>query len=189
MAAMDADPNSIEGIAADEVKLQVVHRHFAGLFLVYIQVIIGFIAGVLFIYFMAPVVLPNTEPSQQRLYISTIVGVVAVLMWLILVVYTYIYRQSKLIISDKNLTQVLQRGLLSRKVSELSMANVEDVTADQHGVFASLFGYGDLNVETAGEQNNFNFKFCPKPNFYGRVILDARQKYLDNDPTGRRRNS
>lgn len=184
---MDSDPHSIEGIAPGETKLQVVHRHYAGLLLVYAEIIIGFLAGAVLIYFLTPILFANTEASRQRLYVSTILGTIAILLWLILIVYTYIYRQSKLIITDKNLTQILQRGLFSRKVSELSMANVEDVTANQHGVFASIFGYGDLNVETAGEQNNFNFKFCPNPNKYGRIILDARQKYIDSNPNSRNR--
>ena len=186
MPHMETDKNAIEGVATGEQMLQVVHRHFIGLMVVYVQILAGLAAGAVVIFFMMPIVMPNTEVSQQRLYSSIIVGIIAVLLWLVLVVYTHIYRQSKLIITDKNLTQVLQRGLFSRKVSELSMSNVEDVTANQHGILASIFGYGDLLVETAGEQNNFHFKYCPKSNYYGRIILDARQQYLDHDPSGRR---
>lgn len=58
------------------------------------------------------------------------------------------------------------------------MADVEDVTANQSGFFPSVFGYGDLKVETAGEAEPFTFTFCPKPNFYGKVVLDARQAFL-----------
>lgn len=177
--------DTIEGVAPNETKLEVVHKHFVGLLLVYLQIFVGLLAGGALIYFLTPVVFTNTADNQQRAYASVFMGIVAILAWLILAVYTYIYRQSKLIITDQNLTQVIQRGLFSRKVSELSMANVEDVTANQHGILASIFGYGDLHVETAGEQNNFDFKFCPKPNYYGRIVLDARQKYLDTHPDRR----
>ncbi|MEO5627372.1 MAG: PH domain-containing protein [Candidatus Saccharimonadales bacterium] len=180
---MANEEHTIEGVAPGENMLHVVHRSFVGLLLVYIQVGVGFIAGAVLLYFLTPVVFSDIETSRQNLYASVAVGLIAVLLWLVLLIYTYIYRQSKLIITDKNLTQVLQQGLFNRKVSELSMSNVEDVTANQRGVFASIFGYGNLNVETAGEQNNFNFKFCPKPNFYGRIILDARQAYIDTGRT------
>ncbi len=181
------DPTTIEGMGDNESKLYEVHKHWFGLVIVYFQVGAGFTAFALLLWFLAPVLFPNAEPALRNSNVSIIIAVGAIFTWLILILFTYIYHQSKLIISDKNLTQVLQRGLFSRKVSELSMANVEDVTANQHGFFASTFGYGDLLVETAGEQDNFDFSFCPNPNFYGKIVLDARQKYLDTNPNNGRR--
>ena len=171
--------STIEGMGPGEVKLYEVHRHWFGLAIVYFQVAFGLGAGLLLVGFLAPSVFPNTDPGQRNFIFSGVLGLLAILAWLILMVYTYIYRQSKLIISDKNLTQILQHGLFHRKVSELSLTNVEDVTANSRGFFSSMFGFGELLVETAGEQNNFYFKYCPNPNLYGKIILDARQKYTD----------
>ncbi len=175
----------IEAIGADETKLIEVHKHWFGLAIVYFEAAIGFMAGLLLLWFVSPMLFANSDAATRRLYLSSIAGVVAALGWLILIVYTFIYRQNRLIITDKNLTQILQRGLFSRKISELSMANVEDVTANQHGLFASILGYGDLIVETAGEQANFNFSFCPNPNYAGKIVLDGREKFL-HEPNHRR---
>ncbi|MDQ5972540.1 MAG: hypothetical protein QG553_699 [Patescibacteria group bacterium] len=183
----DTVENSIEGISEGETLLYEVRRHTFGLIVVYGQVGIGFLAGSFMLMFLAPIMFPNEQLSQLRLFLSVVIGLIAIAVWMVLMLYTYIYRQSKLIISNKNLTQVLQHGLFNRKVSELSLANVEDVTAKQRGILASIFGFGNLIVETAGEQANFDFKYCPRPNFYGKVVLDARQKYLDSDPTRNRR--
>jgi uncharacterized membrane protein YdbT with pleckstrin-like domain len=73
---------------------------------------------------------------------------------------------------------MLQYGLFSRKVSQLNMVNVEDVTAVQNGIFQTMFGFGSLNIETAGEQVNFHFTYCPRPGYYAKVILDAREQIL-----------
>jgi len=178
--------DNIEGLADGESMLYEVRRHWFGLFIVYVEVGLGFAAAAILLYFLGPILFANAEPAQRTRDISVIVAVGAILTWLILVLFTYIYRQSKLIITDRNLTQIIQRGLFSRKVSELSMANVEDVTADQHGFFATAFNYGDLLVETAGEQDNFDFSFCPNPNFYGKIVLDARQKYVELNPNAMR---
>lgn len=167
---------------ADESMLYEVRRDLFGLFVVYIQAAIGFATASLLVIYLLKELMPNAEASHVRSLTVTIIGVAAIFVWLILTIYTYIYRQSKLIISNKNLTQIIQSGLFSRKVSELSMSNVEDVTANQRGFFASIFNYGDLVVETAGEQANFKFIFCPKPNFYGKIVLDARQKYVEEHP-------
>jgi membrane protein YdbS with pleckstrin-like domain len=101
------------------------------------------------------------------------------LVFFILFLATYIYRQSKLIVTDQNLIQILQGGLFSRKISRLSVSNVEDVTAEQHGFLPTIFNYGTLIVETAGEMKNFIFPYCPNPNTYADQILDARQAYAD----------
>lgn len=177
--------NGLEGLDSDETMLYEVRRDLFGLFVVYFEVILGYIAGVVLLFFLSSTLFPNTEASQLHRTQAVILGVVAILLWLVLVIYTYIYRQSKLIITDKNLTQILQNGLFSRKVSELSMANVEDVTANQRGFFATIFNYGDLIVETAGEQANFKFIFCPKPNFYGKIVLNAREQFLEHNPDRR----
>jgi len=41
-----------------------------------------------------------------------------------------------------------------------------------------MMNYGTLKIETAGEQTNFSFTFCPNPNHCAKVILDAREKML-----------
>ena len=177
----------IEGLVEGEMMLYRVRRHWFGLMIVYVEVGIGFAAAALLLYFLAPIMYPNADIARRNFNLSILISVAAITTWLILVLYTYIYRQSMLIITNKNLTQIIQRGLFSRKVSELSMANVEDVTADQHGFFATTFNYGTLQVETAGEADNFDFVLCPNPNFYGKIVLDARQKYVDAHPGNARR--
>jgi uncharacterized membrane protein YdbT with pleckstrin-like domain len=76
--------------------------------------------------------------------------------------------------------QIIQRSLFNKKVSRLSMSNVEDVNAEQKGIIASMLGYGTLTVQTAGEEDNFVFSFCPNPNFYAEKILEARQAYVQH---------
>jgi hypothetical protein len=45
-----------------------------------------------------------------------------------------------------------------------------------------LFNYGTLRVETAGEQSNFNFIYCPRPNAVAKLILEARERYVEHPP-------
>jgi uncharacterized membrane protein YdbT with pleckstrin-like domain len=86
-----------------------------------------------------------------------------------------------LLVTDMNLVQILQKGLFVRKVSRLSMSNVEDVTAEQKGILPTIFNYGTLTVQTAGEMENFVFPYCPNPNKYADRILDARQAFVDKE--------
>lgn len=181
---MSKTNGGIEAVNSDEQLLANVRRHPVGLLIVYLQVGIGFVAAAALLIFL----LPSFTNAAPNAAIPTFVWIslflIAVLSLLLLAVVTQIYNQNQLIITDKNVTQVFQRGLFSRQVSELSMANVEDVTAEQRGILAHMFGYGELRIETAGEQNNFHYTYCPSPNYYGKMILDARQQYL-HDPAQR----
>jgi hypothetical protein len=60
------------------------------------------------------------------------------------------------------------------------MSNVQDVTAEHNGFLPTIFGYGTMTTETAGEEDNFVFAWCPTPDIYAERILDARQKYVQS---------
>ena len=41
-----------------------------------------------------------------------------------------------------------------------------------------FFNFGCVKIETAGEQANFIFNFCPNPNGVAKIILDAKDDFL-----------
>ncbi len=173
----------IESLAADETKIADIRRHPFGLFLIYIQVMVGLAVAAVFIFGFLPSLTSGTGSMGSQitglfLGIGSIVVVMALIMLLLV---TRIYQSNQLIVSDVNVTQVLQTGLFSRKVSELSMNNIEDVTSVQKGILQTMFNYGTLIIETAGEQNNFTFHYCPNPNAYARAILDSRQMFISKN--------
>lgn len=165
----------VEDINSDEVMIADVRRHFFGLFLIYLETIFAIVLALGLIIFLAPSALGKADSVNSGLVLFSFVTIILGFVFLILA--TKIYNSNQLIISDLNVTQVLQIGLFSRKVSELTMENVEDVTAEQKGIFPTLLNYGTLKVETAGEQNNFIFKYCPNPNAYAKALQDARGAY------------
>jgi hypothetical protein len=76
-----------------------------------------------------------------------------------------------------HLAQITQRSLVNRKISQLSLANVEDSHAEQRGILPTIFNYGTLTIQTAGEMENFIFTLCPNPTKYAEEILEAHQNY------------
>lgn len=163
----------------DEVVRRVVHRHPFGLFLIYIEAVAALAALVILTMLLRPEVLSGT-PRNTDVIISIAIAAAIIMTLLVMLVATYVYRESRLLITNKHVVQVLQSGLFARKVSRLSMANVEDVTAQQNGIFAHLFNYGTLYVETAGEQKNFKFSTCPHPNAMAEEVLDAREAFISD---------
>lgn len=154
-------------------------KHPLGIIYTFLQAIFGFALASGLLLFLVP---EFVSEDMRASVVSTLVLILAIASLCIggvLLIAAYLYNQSKLIVTNKNMTQVMQYGLFSRKVSELSLGSIEDVTAEKNGIMASIFDYGVLRIETAGEQNNFHFTYCPHPNKYGQQLLDARQHYHD----------
>lgn len=168
--------NSMEQVDPDEVKLADTRKHPMGIILLYVQVLVGMIFAIGLAYFLLPLVLEDTDTA---FFIGNIFTAVSVVMaFIVLTISTIIFKENRIIVTDRNVTQVLQYGLFSRKVSQLNINNVEDVTAMQQGILPTIFNYGTLKIETAGEQVNFHFSFCPNADYYAKIILDAREKVL-----------
>ena len=166
----------MEVVDSDETKLLEVRKHIFGIILVYIQTSFGMILATALSYLLLPSVIEDTD---QAFYIGSIFAAVTVLISFVVIIFaTVIYRQSRLIVTDRNITQVLQYGLFSRKVSQLNIVNIEDVTSFQSGLIPTMLNYGTIKIETAGEQANFSFTFCPNSNHCAKIILDAREKML-----------
>jgi hypothetical protein len=171
------DPTGhLEQLDADETKIADIRRHPFGLILIYGQFVLAAILSVGLIVVLLPSAVGDS--TGTRLFIGIIMLVLTVFGIIFLALATRIYRGNQLIVTDLNITEVHQIGLFDRRVSELSMANVEDVTADTHGFFPTMFNYGTIYIETAGEAKHFIFNFCPYPNAYAKAIQDARSEYL-----------
>lgn len=166
-------------LEAGESIITVVQRSMIGLIGIYLVAIVAVVAIFSLVIVLSPDTF-NTQSPEISPMLSAIIIVGAILLVLILFTATYIYRQSRLLITDRSLVQILQKSLFIRKVSRLSMADVEDVSAEQRGILASIFAYGTLTVQTAGEKENFVFTFCPTPQKYADQIIEARQKFIED---------
>lgn len=81
------------------------------------------------------------------------------------------------VVTNQNLVDIDQLGLFSRKISELSIEDIQDVSATQHGLLQSFFHYGDIIVQTAGENTNFTFEKIKDPYDTAKKIMEIKEKY------------
>ncbi len=111
---------------------------------------------------------------------SVIFAVVAVISMIFALISAKVYWGNTWTLTTDSLTQVRHFNLFSRQSSQLSLKDLEDVTAEQNGVLPEMFNYGLLRVETAGETSKFMFPYCPNPNYYAQQILAAREAFEQN---------
>lgn len=85
------------------------------------------------------------------------------------------------IVTNIRIVNIEQRQLFSRVISEHELERIQDVTAEVHGIFPTFLNYGEVYVQTAGEQQRFIFKQVPNPQEVKRHILsicEYRKKLL-----------
>jgi hypothetical protein len=76
------------------------------------------------------------------------------------------------VVTNDRLIAVEQEGLFSRTVSEMDLWLVQDVTSQSNGIGATIFGYGSLFVQSAGEKGRFDFEALADPSMVRQKILD-----------------
>ncbi|OGH61672.1 MAG: hypothetical protein A2848_01855 [Candidatus Magasanikbacteria bacterium RIFCSPHIGHO2_01_FULL_50_8] len=86
------------------------------------------------------------------------------------------YYLDLLIITNDRLVQVQQRNLFSRSISELDLFKIQDSTSEVHGFVATIFAYGKLSIQTAGEQKNFAFEAVPNVHAVRRELMSLAEE-------------
>lgn len=177
-------------IPAGNHEVVIIKRHPFGLVALYLQVIVGLAAAGGLIDFLVNQLVSTDNRSSILPWLNLVLILIAGVAVIFLIIATFVYLQNRWVVTDDSITQITQTGLFKRQMSELSMANIEDVTAVQNGLLATVFGFGTLKAETAGERSNFHFIYCPRPNMYAKIVLDARERFINENPdTAKRANN
>jgi hypothetical protein len=168
--------NPLSTMAPGEQVICEIKRHPIGIYADYLAV--GF---VLLLLGMAVVVAPDILTSSDRSQVITIGAfiflVAAVLGTGFLLAASKIYWGNRWIVTSDSITQIIQTGLFTKHSSQLSFEHLEDVTCEQNGMGAGMLHYGVISAETAGAVDKFTFMYCPKPTYYAKQILAARERF------------
>lgn len=93
-------------------------------------------------------------------------------LWVALAMGVTDYYLDVFLVTNKRIMKVEQRGLFNRTVSELELEQIQDVTSVINGPIRTLFGYGDLEVQTASEKAKVEPKDIPHPVTVRRKIME-----------------
>ncbi len=175
--ASQAVHNPLAAMRKDEVVLCNIKRHPFGLIGIHITAGAMLVFLAIIIYGVSPHIL--TSMSTSRIVsIGTVAFLIAtVIIFGFLAITHKVYWGNSWVLTNDSLTQVQQASLFGKQSSQLSLGNLEDVTAEQNGPLMHMFNFGVLRVETAGERSKFVFPYCPNPNYYAQQILQARENF------------
>lgn len=86
------------------------------------------------------------------------------LFWLVRVYFTwYRYNNDMWVVTNQRLVDSLRRHWFHHQMASADLVDVEDMSVRREGLLPTLFNFGDVRCQTAGEQPNFVLAGIPCP--------------------------
>jgi|GEM_PF-3881255 len=157
-------------IDREEKVLKVIHVHPVFFFLIIFLSVVSLASPIIILTLLYDQLSNASESVQGFIIVFTSIYYLVVLT-ICYIAWIDFYLDIGIVTSER-LIDIDQAGLLGRKVSQLYLINIQDVSANQEGLFANLFNYGNVLIQSAGSQNNFLWVKVPDPFSLSESLLD-----------------
>lgn len=151
-----------------EEVLMVVKRHW----IVYVM---------LFIYFFSGVIV--TFMIFFFFWLNTWWYMLNIILWLILSIILYIewlnHELDMYVVTNNRVIGLEQIAFLNRAVTECNLWQIQEVNSKAKWLFANIFNYWTLSIQTAGSKTTLKMEFCPDVMQTSRKILNIVDNYRD----------
>lgn len=104
--------------------------------------------------------------------------------WYSLFYATTMYLLDTWVVSDHRIIDSEQKGFFVRRVSELNLAKIQDISVIVKGTIATFLDFGNLEIQTAGTEAKFIFKQIPHPKRVKDLIMQAHNEYVSTHREG-----
>ncbi len=99
-------------------------------------------------------------------------------LWTLFFIFWTNYYLDVWIVTDRRIIDVEQHGLFSREISEFRLENIEDLTVEVKGLLPTFLRFGDVYVQTAGENREFAIHHVPNPHKLKDIIVAEQHRVL-----------
>lgn len=177
MITADFSRYHFQGQRENETILRVIHRHwfniathFAAIFCLTLLLFGSF--------FLLPFLYPDVaQPLIGNALATFVENSLILLLWIYSFLIWIDYYFDVWIITNERVINIEQKGLFVREISELKFSRIQDVTTDVIGLIPTILNFGDVEVQTAGEEERFLFRQVPDP----YAVKDLLMERLRND--------
>jgi len=103
--------------------------------------------------------------------------------YLVVVTFAFIewisYYYDIFIVTEDEIIDISQEGIFDRRITEVTLLRVQDVSAHVRGFWATLFSYGDVVAESAGENTKtYIIDSIPNPIAVAEKILALHNEHI-----------
>lgn len=170
-------PKTSSVIRPDEQVICEIRRHPIGIFGMYVTATGLLLVMAVVAFAVAPSIFSGSSRSQVLLIGALVLVIAAAISAGFILIAQKVYWGNVWVVTNESITQVKRLTLFDKQTSQLSFGNLEDVTAEQDGVWQQMFHYGTISAETAAATDKFTFMYCPNPNYYVQTILESRERF------------
>jgi hypothetical protein len=108
-----------------------------------------------------------------------IYSVVLLFVWVIFFKIWTDYYLDILVVTNKRIIDVEQKGFFHRDIATVRLDNIQDIRVNIKGILATFLDYGEVHIQTASESREFVMHFVPKPNKIKAMIYDLHDKMIE----------
>lgn len=114
-------------------------------------------------------------------FLPTRYQLVALLLWYLLMTVIIFERFltwyfNVYIITDERIVDVDFHSLIYKEISDAKIDRIQDITYRVGGAIRTLFHYGDVYIQTAGAEPNFEFLAVPRPEQVVKILDELREE-------------
>lgn len=151
--------------------------------LLYSFIIFVFLAAFPFILYLT--LIPRAFPAFLQKPYQDIYFLAITVYYGFLLIITFMewldYYLDVWIITDQRILAIEQKGFFHRVTSEVDLRRVQDITTTVNGPVQTFFGFGNIEIQTASEENKIQPKSIPHPVTVRRKIMDLCKEAQEKD--------
>ena len=137
----------------------------------------AFILVIVLVGLIAYAIFHSAIPILNGGIVVMVAAVLLVIDALMLMTGLYVYRHNYLVITNMHVIKVEQDGLFNQTTARLDLDRVQDVKGNRSGVIEMMLNYGDIEIETAGAQENFVFHNAKAPLILSDELARLHENY------------
>lgn len=162
----------------DEKVMFLTRRHLMSMFSVSLLIIFLFLIPIVFF-----ILIFRGYPGFVASQAFNFALIIASIYYLVMITYAFInwinYYYNVCIITDRFIIDINQQGIFNRFITEINLISVQDVSANIKGFLPTVFGYGDVIAETAGENTkSYILENVPNPVELANRILTLHHERI-----------
>ncbi|MCX6765379.1 MAG: PH domain-containing protein [Candidatus Moranbacteria bacterium] len=162
-------------IGEQERIIKVIHRHWFDI-LQQFFIVIFLVAALASGFFVLPALFSVFQQNNFYALMLFLETIFVLFIWIYAFFVWIDYYFDVWIITSERVVNIEQKGLFMRQVSELKFAKIQDVTAEVEGFFPTILNYGDVHIQTAGEEERFIFRQIPDPYGIKSIVMDLQKQ-------------
>jgi len=105
------------------------------------------------------------------------------IIWSMLFFETMIYLLDTWTVTTERIIDIDQRGFFIRKLSEIDLNRVQDISVKTTGFLGTILDYGDIEIQSAGTVNKFHFRQVAHPQLVKDKIMKLVIQAKKSDPS------